>query len=320
LSFLYHSSAPRIVGAGEAMIEFAPVGGGHFKRGFAGDTLNTSWYLRQLLPEALSVSYATCIGADAISNEFISFLESSGIETAKIARDAQRTLGLYTITLDGAERHFSYWRDNSAARLLADDPAYLEQAFSGAALVYVSGITLAVIGEQGRENLMKVLAGVRRSGARIAFDSNIRLRLWPDEKTAKRAIEAFLPVCDVAMPGFDDEAALWKDAAPKATAKRLRDLGVREVVVKNGASAAFLSCDDIETIVDAKPVQDSVDTTAAGDSFNAGYLAARCMGHGERSACTIAHALAAQVIRHPGALIPQRAIAPLQNMIAEGKT
>ena len=306
----------RIVGVGEAMVEFAPVRDGLFKRGFAGDTLNTSWYLRRLLPNAFRISYATRAGTDAISKEFVAFVEASGIEPNAIARDPNRTLGLYTITLDGSERRFSYWRENSAARQLADNPTILANAIADAALIYLSGITLAVIGERGRENLTEALKQARASGARVAFDSNIRLRLWPNEAEAKSAIKMFLSLTDVALPSFDDEANLWRDKTPESTLQRLHDAGIGEIVVKNGSNPALVLSEETVSAVDAVPVQGASDTTAAGDSFNAAYLAARCVGQTPLFSCALAHKLAGEVVRHPGALAPLEAIQPIRKLIA----
>jgi 2-dehydro-3-deoxygluconokinase len=307
----------RIVSVGEAMIEFAPLPDRLFKRGFAGDTFNTSWYLRRLLPDAFQVAYATRVGTDSISKEFVAFVEDAGVASDGISRDPERTLGLYMITLEGAERRFSYWRENSAARKLADDPEHLARIFSDAALVYFSGISLAVIGEHGRKNLQGALTDAKGRGTRVAFDSNIRLRLWPNEATAKSAIEEFLKLSDVALPSFDDEANIWKDSSPELTVKRLRDSGVGEIVVKNGSAAAVVFSEGMVTAVNAKPVSDALDTTAAGDSFNAAYLAARCVGLSPLSACKLGHELAGEVVRHPGALVPRDVIGPVRKAIAD---
>lgn len=299
------------------MVEFAPVAGGMFKRGFAGDTLNTSWYLRRVLPGSFQVAYATRIGIDAISNEFVNFLGDSGIVADVISRDPERTLGLYTITLEGAERRFSYWREISAARRLADDAALLAQTFADVGLIYLSGITLAVIGKQGRDNLHAALKDARAAGARIAFDSNIRLRLWPDEATARASIEAFVELSDVTLPSFDDETNLWEDKSPEATTARLSKMGAREIVVKNGSSAALVYTEGKAKTVLAQTVTDAVDTTAAGDSFNAAYLAARCVGYDPLAACELGHRLAGEVVRHRGALAPQEAIEPVRQALTK---
>jgi 2-dehydro-3-deoxygluconokinase len=320
VSFLKRTSKPpRIVGIGEAMVEFAPVPGGLFKQGFAGDTLNTCWYLRRMLPDIYDVAYVTRVGNDTVSNEFIAFLKGAGILTDTVSRDPERTLGLYTISLEGAERRFSYWREASAARRLADDAEHLAKVLSDAALVYISGITLAVIGERGRENLRTVLAGIKKTGGRVAFDSNIRLRLWRDAVQARTAIEEFVALSDIVLPSFDDEANLWDDSSPEATAARLEKNGAREIVVKNGAGGVIVHADGAAKSVSARPIQDIADTTAAGDSFNAAYLAARCIGYDPAAACEFGHALAGEIVRHRGALAPREAVEPVRQALIEKK-
>ena len=286
-----------IVGVGEAMVEFAPAGAGLYARAFAGDALNTLWYLARLGAPA---RFLTRVGADALSDGFVAFLSESGIDAGAVSRDPESTMGLYLIELDGAERRFLYWRDSSAARRLADDPERLDSGLAGATLVHVTGITLAIIGVEGRRNLVEALGRARARGARVSFDPNLRRRLWPDEAVAREAQAAIYAVTDIALPSFDDEATLWGDATPQATAARLAALGVDEIVVKNGAGAALVHGGGE---VRAREVE-ARDTTGAGDSFNAGYLAARLRGHTGLDACGLAHRLAGEVVRWPGALAP----------------
>ena len=300
-----------IVGIGEAMVEFAPVEAGRYARAFAGDTLNTAWYLARL---GRNVRYLTRVGADSLSDAFVAFLGQSGIGAEAVTRDPERTMGLYMIELDGAERRFLYWRENSAARRLADDASALETGLAGAALIHVSGITLAVVGAEGRRNLVAALLRARSAGARVSFDPNLRRRLWPDDD-ARAAQLAMYAVTDIALPSFDDEGALWGDATPQSTAARLAALGVAEVVVKNGAGAAWVQTKGETAEVEATHAE-ARDTTGAGDSFNAGYLAARLAGQGPGAACDFAHGLAAEVVRWPGALAPAEAVAPFAAALA----
>jgi 2-dehydro-3-deoxygluconokinase len=300
-----------IVSIGEAMVEFAPVGDDLYRRGFAGDTLNTAWHLAQLVGGVADVGYVTRIGADAFSRELLDFLAHSGLQTRHVQRDAERTLGLYVISLAGAERSFSYWRENSAARRLADDPATLHAALNGAALVHVSGITLAVIGETGRANLLAALAEARAGGAVVAFDPNLRLRLWRDAAEARAAFAAMLEQTDIALPSYDDEAALWGDASAEATRERLARAGVAEIVVKNGAGGALVH----GVRVAAQKLAQVRDTTGAGDAFNAGYLAARFLGRDPLGACAFAHEVAGVVVGHYGALAPREAVTGLRGKL-----
>ena len=307
-----------IVGVGEAMVEFAPVERGLYAQGFAGDTLNTSWYLAHLLRGARAVQYLTRVGEDPLSDRMVEFLRDSGIDASLVSRDSERNLGLYLITLIGAERRFSYWRDQSAARRLADDPARLLAALAPAALIHVSGITLAIIGEAGRANLFAALKQARAAGARVSFDPNLRRRLWRDDAQARAAMREMAGVTDIALPSFDDEASLWGDADTRATAQRFAALGVAEIVVKNGEGAAYSLCGGRGAEIPARAVADARDTTGAGDSFNAGYLAARLAGRSATDAVAFAHGVAGEVVRWPGALAPLEAVEPMRRRLGEG--
>jgi 2-dehydro-3-deoxygluconokinase len=76
-------------------------------------------------------------------------------------------------------------------------------------------------------------------------------------------------------------------------------------VVKNGANSALVVTDQNRALVPVPEIVVPVDTTAAGDSFNAGYLAARLGGDIPADAAALAHRLAGEVIRHPGAIAPR---------------
>jgi len=114
---------------------------------------------------------------------------------------------------------------------------------------------------------------------------------------------------DMALPAYDDEAVLWGDPSPEATVERLQAFGIAEIVVKNGPNSALVASGGRNEFIPVPEVVVPVDTTAAGDSFNAAYIAARMSGKGPAEAAAAAHRLAAQVIRHRGALMPRAAAA-----------
>ncbi len=293
----------RFVAVGEAMVEMAPTGQpGTFAMGFAGDTLNTAWYLRRALPGWV-VDYATCVGSDAVSDRMLEFLASHGIGTGHVARLTERTLGLYLIELRDGERSFSYWRSQSAARLLARDPARLATALEGAGVVYLSGITLAIVEPEDRPTLFSAIARAREAGALVVFDPNLRPRLWPDTATMCATVMQAAGLCDIALPSHEDEATAFGDASLEATAERYAEAGAALVVVKNGGDE-MLTLDAGQIARHApEPVTAVVDSTAAGDSFNAGFLAAHLDGKPLSEAVRAGARTAAQVIAARGALV-----------------
>jgi 2-dehydro-3-deoxygluconokinase len=299
------------VAVGEAMVEVGPVGDGLYRRGFAGDTFNTAWHMAQTLRGRASVGFVTQVGTDRISDAFVSELRADGLDVTGVRRDPARNMGLYLIELDGVERSFHYWRDTSAARGLAGDAGFLAQAFAGAGLIHLSGITVAILSAADRERLFAALADARASGARVSFDPNIRPRLWSSMDEVRQTIPRALAVTDIALPSFDDETLVWGDANPAATIARFARSGVAEVVVKDGAGpVTFLSDGTVNTIATPE-VQGIRDTTGAGDGFNAGYLSARLLGHAPDMAIPAAQRLSGEVIRHFGARLPKALVPDL---------
>jgi 2-dehydro-3-deoxygluconokinase len=304
-----------VLGIGEAMLEFAAVGGDTYRRGFAGDTLNTCWYMAQILGPHAGVGYFTKVGVDNFSDQLVAFLESSRVATRTIVRDPERTLGLYVISLNGAERHFSYWRESSAARHLADDLTALAEATQDSGLIHVSGITLAVIGDSGRRNLIDVLRQARSAGAVVSFDPNVRTRLWRDTSELRLAMQAILEVVDIALPSFDDEAQLWGDSDPESTLTRLECAGVTEIVVKNGAREVSYSMEGRRGLAPTPEIANIQDTTGAGDAFNSGYLSARLAGMDPLESCRLGQTVAGVVIGHFGALAPKETLTAIGDLI-----
>lgn len=294
--------ADGVASIGECMLELSGQTGPNWRMGFAGDTFNTLWALHALSGDR-PATYVSAFGDDPFSHGQIAFFAENGIGIGASPVIPGARPGLYAITLTGAERAFTYWRSDAAARRLASDPAALAKSLEKQALVYFSGITLAILDTAARKILLAAVANARAAGSLVAFDPNYRPRLWQSREDAQAAILEALAVTDIALPTFPDEQMLFGDATPHVTAERLGEL-VGEVVVKNGEQPALIAENRNLQPVPAVHVATPVDTTGAGDSFNGGYLAARLAGHAPAEAVQRAHRVAAAVVQVRGALAP----------------
>ena len=295
----------RVASIGECMIELSQATGGLLSRSYGGDTLNTAVYLARL---GVSVDYVTALGDDPWSEEMVHAWEAEGVGTSLVVRVPGRLPGLYVISTDAVgQRTFYYWRDSAPARLLFDVPQTpaIIQALTGYDAVYFSGVTLSLYGDAGRARLFEALDGARARGARIVFDTNFRPRGWPDQALARSAFRAALAGADVVLASTEDLGLLFGDDG----LAELPTMDPRiEVVLKLAEPAVRIYHGNAERTVAAEPVEGVVDTTAAGDSFAAAYLAARLRGAAPADAALAGHRLAGAVVRHRGAIIPRSAM------------
>jgi len=297
---------PRIALIGECMIELQHRADGSLQQSFGGDTLNTAVYLRRELGDIGSVDYVTALGDDSFSDAMCAQWQEEGLGLGRVQRLPGRLPGLYCIQTDAhGERKFLYWRNEAAVRDCFTTPAAapILAALPGYDVVYFSGITLAVIGDIGRARLLKALIETRRRGGKVVFDNNYRPRLWATVDVAREAYRTVLAEVDIALLTEDDELALFGYADSEQVFAAYP--AIAEVVLKRGAQACLIRCDGKRFTVPALKVETVVDTTAAGDSFSAAYLASRLKGGSPEAAALAGHRLASRVIQVPGALIPR---------------
>lgn len=296
---------------GECMLELSNSAAGQISRGmacsfnFGGDTLNTAIYMARA---GVDVSYFSALGDDVYSQWLLNEWRSEGIDVAQVECVPGAMPGLYMIQTDNAgERSFSYWRDSSAARRWLQDSAQvpnLTMTLDAFDCLYLSGISLSLMSDEFFEGLLAALPRLRADGLKIAFDVNYRPRGWASPAMAMARVSRILSFTDIALPTFDDEALLFGDCHAEQTQARYMEYGVEECIVKLGAEGALCRQDTTQQWVPTEPCESVIDSTGAGDSFNAGYLSARLRGADMHAACRAGHKLAGEVIKHRGAIIP----------------
>ena len=296
----------RVASIGECMIELKQAGGGLYSRGFGGDTLNTSVYLARL---GVAVDYITALGDDPLSSEMIAGWVAEGVGTGRVMRVAGKLPGIYLIgTDDKGERRFFHWRESAAVRSLLDLPetADLLQSLCDYDLIYLSAVTFGIYRDEGRARLLAALRAARESGTRVVFDTNFRIRLWPDLAVARAVYAQTFETSDIVLASTEDLQLLYPDEDAEALLARIP---TNEVVLRMAEPVSIVRAAGATQILRAEPVAAPVvDTTAAGDSFAAAYIAARLAGAEPIAAARAGHHLAGVVVCHPGAIIPRTAM------------
>ncbi|WP_395703137.1 sugar kinase [Aquabacterium sp.] len=312
------TAALRVALFGECMLELQGQAFGTMRQTFGGDTLNTAVYLARVAAgRGLEVQYATGLGEDPFSDGLLQRWQAEGVGTRLVRRIAGRMPGLYLIEVDDhGERRFSYWRDTSAAKAYFDTApgdTPLEAALGELDALYFSGISLAILPPEGRARLLALAQALRARGAQVVFDNNYRPRLWPDPTQARAAYARAFELASLALVTADDHQALHQLPTTDAAIAAAQALPTPELVVKRGAEPTLLRSGPggAWQRVATEPVPRVVDTTAAGDSFAAGYLARRLLGASSAEAAAFGNRLAARVIQHPGALIERPAMQDL---------
>jgi 2-dehydro-3-deoxygluconokinase len=311
----------QVVVVGECMLELV----GHgldsgltpgWQLGHAGDSFNTALYLCRL---QVPVAYLTALGTDPFSQDLRTAWAGEGIDISLVLTDSSRLPGLYAVRNDAdGERHFYYWRERSAVRQLFTLPG-IEPALARArhtAWLFLTGITLSIFTPAERDQLLRTAAAVRAGGGRVAFDPNYRAALWSSAGEARDAFAAIAPSVSLALPTHADEATLFGDTEPLQSAARWQQLGADEVVVKCGAQGCLIATGAESRSIAPAATVTAVDTTGAGDAFNAAYLAGRIAGLDPFAAARGANRLAGEVIRHRGAILNRERMAALGNLWA----
>lgn len=298
-----------IAALGECMLELQGPAFGSLRQSFGGDTLNTAVYLARCGGQRLRVHYATALGDDALSAGLLERWAAEGLRTGLVQRLPGRLPGLYLIELDdNGERRFHYWRGQAAARAYFDGAtSALEEQADALDALYLSGISLAILPPAGRERALALMARMRAAGKLVAFDNNYRPRLWESPAEARHWYARAFAAASLALVTADDHQALHALPDLASAVQAAQALPVGEVAIKRGALPALVGgggTGDGWQEIPTEPVARVIDTTAAGDSFAAGYLTRRLTGAPPAEAAAFGNRLAARVIQHPGALMP----------------
>ena len=291
------------ISIGECMVELRPVEDGHLRRSFAGDAYNTAVYLKRSAPD-IDVSFLTATGDESLSNAMVETWRGEGISDKLVFRIPGERPALYLIETNAkGDRKFHYWRSDTPAKewlrlLLATGGA---ETLNKADLVYISGISLAILGYDDRQAAIKLLGTLK---TKVEFDPNIRPALWKSMDEARHTFEDMVKQSSIVLPSRQDYQLLYDMNDPLQQIAFTATLTKVEIALTCDEDGCVLRIGDEVTALPTQAVK-VVDTSGAGDSFNGAYLAARLKGKPPQEAVKDGLALAAKVVAQPGALIPR---------------
>jgi 2-dehydro-3-deoxygluconokinase len=247
----------------------------HLRLSTAGAESTVAVGLRRLGHEA---TWVGVVGEDELGARVLRDLAAEGVDTRFARVDPERPTGFMLRELRTADfTRVSYYRERSAGSRLS--PADIEAVFAANQrfdLIHLTGIT-AALGESCAQAVRALIASAKRARIPVSFDVNYRSTL-PGSAGAASLVKELFPDLDLLFVGDDELAMVTGETDPHRAARDLVARGPAEVVVKRGAEGALAATADGGLAEQAAVAVRVVDAIGAGDSFTAGYLAARCEG------------------------------------------
>jgi ribokinase len=256
--------APRIPAPGET------VTGGTFLRAQGGKGANQAVAACRAGAE---VTFVARVGDDGFGEAAVSGLQREGADVRHVSRDPDQATGIALIVVDADGENAISVAPGANAFLSPDDVEAARSAIDAADVLLMQ--------------LETPLPAVERAAA-IAAAAGVRVVLNP--APARPLDGSLLGLVDVLTPNQGESSFLTGEPESEAAASRLRDRGVRTVVITLGARGALTLSADGRSSTPGFPVS-AVDSTAAGDAFN-GFLAV-ALGEGLEMASAVRRACAA---------------------------
>ena len=237
-----------------------------------------------------------CVGRDDFGWINIDRLSRDGVDVSAIAIDPEGVTGSAFVRYrkDG-DRDFVFNISNSACtktRLTEEGRSLLHRS-NHLHVMGSSFFSTRLVAEA-----LSVLDIVKAEGGTVSFDPNIRKEML-GVPGMRNALERFLKACDIFLPSANELTLLATAETEAEAVSEILELGVSEIVVKNGAAGAVYFSKDRQTSIGGFPVVE-IDPTGAGDCFGATFVTCRLQGLGVQESLRYAAASGALAVTRRG--------------------
>jgi len=218
----------------------------------------------------LKTGFISKVGNDEYGQIVIEEFKKENVDTSHLLIDEKAHTGWVLVIVDEeGERTFFAYREKCADTQLREediDPDYIRTT----KLLYVSGVSLA--SEPSQQAALKAMKIAKNENVKVAFDPNLRLEKWEIPDSFKKPFIKAISLSDLVLIGKEEIMALSGEKTLESSVKNVLNLGPEIVAVKLGSEGSkIFSGSGQEVHCPAFKVK-TVDTTGAGDAYNAGFI------------------------------------------------
>ena len=299
---------PQVVAIGEILVDFVSTRPGAyreapaFEKCLGGAPMNTIVGVSRL---GISAGAITAVGDDPFGQFLIEELKRNKVDVSqvKVKRGRRTTITFVANEPMSGERTFLFyrkpWIEETADSALEPDDINVGYV-AKASILHVSGFALSQ--NPCREAIFKAIRHARKTGVKVSFDPTLRVDVWDSLKILQETYNQVLRLSDVATFSREEAEFIFGTSEAEEAARRALRYGIGTVGIKLGEKGSLIMSEDGRTVKATAFKVKVVDTTGAGDGWNAGLLVGLCEGWDLEKCITVANAVGAMVVTKRGAI------------------
>jgi len=299
---------PQVIAIGEILVDLVSSKPGPyieaptFEKCFGGAPMNTIVGVSRL---GVSAGAIAAVGDDPFGQFLIEELKRNEVDVSqvRVKKGRRTTITFVANEPISGERTFLFYRKpwtgetaDSALEPEDIDPSYIDKA----SILHVSGFALSQ--NPCRKAIFEAVKHARKTGVKVSFDPTLRVDVWDSIATLRKTYSRVLRLSDIATFSREEAEFIFGTSEAEEAARRALRYDIKIVGIKLGEKGAFIMSEDGKTVRAPAFKVKAIDTTGAGDGWNAGLLVGLCNGWDLEKCVTVANAIGAMVVTRRGAI------------------